>query len=68
MLYWKVDILEELKKAGYSSYRLRKEQIFGETAIQRMRTKGNVSMETLGVICKMLDCDLSDIIGTDNTL
>ena len=68
MLYWKVDVLEELKKAGYSSYRLRKEKIFGEANIQRLRTKGNASMDTLGTICKLLNCDISDIIGTDNTL
>ena len=36
-LRYKMDILEALKEAGYSAYRLRKEKIFGERVVQQLR-------------------------------
>jgi putative transcriptional regulator len=67
MLYWKVDIIEELRKAGYSSYKIRKESLLAEGTMQKLRNGGGVGWENLDRICKMLDCDISDIVGTDNT-
>ena len=43
MLRYKINILLELKKAGYPSTRLRQEKIIGESTIQKLRT-GNTSI------------------------
>ena len=55
MLRYKVNILDELKKAGYSSYKLRKDKVLGEATLQKMRN-GNIAiaLESLGVICDIL--------------
>jgi len=60
---YKIDILEELKAAGFSSYRLRKEQLLGEATIQQLREGGPISLKALDVICGLLDCQPGDVLG-----
>lgn len=63
MIKYKIDILSELKKAGYSTYRIRKEKIFGEREIQEIR-KGKVicNANMLSKLCELLQCQPADII------
>ena len=61
-IFYKIDVLAELKKKGYSSYRLRKERIFGEATIQKIRTGGLVSWENISTICRLLECQPGDIV------
>lgn len=61
-LQYKIDVLSALKEKGYSSYRLRKEKIFGERVIQQLRDREPVSWEVLGRLCSLLSCDIGDII------
>lgn len=62
MLRYKIDVLEELKNKGYSSYKLRKEKLRGEAQIQKIRDNELVSKETLNTICKLLNCQPGDIL------
>ena len=62
MLQYKVDILSALKEKGYSSYRLRKEKIFGERVIQQLREREPFSWEVLTRLCLLLDCQPGDLI------
>ena len=62
MLRYKIDVLEELKNKGYSSYKLRKEKLMGEAQIQKIRDHELVSKETLNTICKLLNCQPGDIL------
>ena len=62
MLRYKIDILEELKEKGYSSYKLRKDKLMGEAQIQKIRSGELVSKETLNTICKLLNCQPGDIL------
>ena len=61
-LRYKVDVLAELKKAGYSRYRLRKEKIFGERTIQQLKAGAPVSWEVIGRVCSLLGRDVGDIL------
>ena len=61
-LRYKINVLEVLKQKGYSTYTLRKEKIFGESIIQRLRAGEGVSWENLGTLCELLDCQPNDII------
>ena len=63
MLRYKVNILEKLKEAGYSSYRLRQEKILGEGTLQKMRS-GNTSinLESLAAVCRILQCQPGDLV------
>ena len=62
MLKYKIDILEKLKENGYTTYRLRKDKIIGESQIQKIRNGELASKETLNTICKLLHCQPGDIL------
>lgn len=61
-LKYKVDVLAALKEAGYSTYKLRKEKIFGEATIQKMRAGDPVSLANVEVLCKLLGCQPGDLL------
>lgn len=63
MLYYKIDILAELKKAGYPTTRLRKEKIINESAIQYIRDNKMIGFKILDTICEILNKQPGDIIG-----
>ena len=59
---YKVDILEELKKKGYSSTRIRNDKLIGQSYLQQLRHGELVSWKTLDTICGLLDCQPADLI------
>ena len=59
---YKVDILAELKKKGYSSTRIREEKLIGQSYLQQLRWGELVSWKTLDTICALLDCQPGDLI------
>ena len=60
---YKVDVLSELKKAGYNTNRLRKERVFSEAVIQSFREYKPISWKILEKLCELLDCEPGDIIA-----
>lgn len=63
MLKYKINVLEELKKRGLTSYTLRKEKLLGESTIQKLRNGEGVSWDNLETLCKLLECDISDLLA-----
>ncbi|MBR6873780.1 MAG: helix-turn-helix transcriptional regulator [Ruminococcus sp.] len=59
---YKIDVLSALKAKGYSTYKLRKEKLFGERTIQKIRAGELVNAENLSLICKLLNCQPGDIL------
>ena len=59
---YKIDVLEALKKAGYTTYRLRNEKIIGERVIQQLRQKELVSWKTIETVCSLLGCQPGDLV------
>lgn len=62
MIVYKIDILKELKEKGYTSYVLREKKIIPEGTMQRLRRKDLISLQTLDVICRLLELQPGDII------
>ena len=63
MLQYKLNVLQGLKKAGYSTYRIRAEKILSEGTMQRLRTGSTaISVESLGILCNILQCQPGDIL------
>ena len=62
MIKYKIDILAALKEKGFSTYRLRKERIFGERVVQQLRDKEPFSWEVLSRLCLLLECQPGDIL------
>ena len=59
---YKIDILAELKKRGYSSTKIREEKLIGQSYLQQLRHGELVSWKTLDTICSLLDCQPADLI------
>lgn len=61
-LRFKVDILEELKRKGINTNKLRKEKLLSEGVIQALREKKPISWANISKICEMLHCQPGDIM------
>ena len=61
-LRYKVDIMDALKNAGYSSTRLRNEKLMGESYMTQLRRGEMVSWKTIDTICNLLHCQPGDLI------
>jgi len=62
MIAYKIDVLESLKNAGYTTTRLRKEKLLGENIIQYLRQGKPVGIDSINKLCRMLDKQPGDII------
>ena len=62
MIRYKIDIIEELAKHGYTTTRLRKEKLLSESTLQRIRNGENLKLSTINDVCLMLRCQPNDII------
>ena len=61
-LQYKINVIDALKEKGYTTYTLRKEKLLSESTIQKLRGGIAVSWENLETLCKLLDCDIGDIL------
>ena len=59
---YKIDILAELKRKGYSSTRIREEKLIGQSYLQQLRRGELVSWKTLDTICSLLECQPGDLV------
>ena len=62
MLEYKIDVLRELKDAGYNTNRIRKEKILSETSLQSLRSGKMIGNIALDKLCKVLKCQPGNII------
>ena len=59
---YKVDVLAELKKKGYTSAKIREGKLIGQSYLQQLRHGELVSWKTLNTICALLECQPGDLI------
>jgi len=52
-----------LKEKGYSTYRIRKENLMSQSAWQKIRTgEGDIDTRTIKRLCEVLGCQPGDIM------
>jgi len=61
-LIYKKNVLQELKDRGFTTYKLRQEKILSESTLQKLRTNKGIAWENLETLCRLLDCQPSDLI------
>ena len=61
-IHYKVDILAELKKKGFTTTKIREEKLIGQSYLQQLRHQELVSWKTIDTICALLDCQPGDLI------
>lgn len=62
MFVYKIDVLEELKNAGYTTHVLRQGKLLGEANIQKLRRSEIVGIIALDTICSLLNKQPGEII------
>ena len=50
-----------MKRKGISQYNLYKDYGISRAQVQRLKKNESVTTHTLDMLCKILDCELSDI-------
>lgn len=61
-MVYRFPVLAALKDKGYSSAKLRKDKIMGETAIQSLRDDRPISWANIEKICHLLECQPGDLL------
>jgi putative transcriptional regulator len=59
---YKVNVMDKLKAIGYTSTRLRKEKLLGESYMSQLRRGDMVSWAALDTVCNLLNCQPGDLI------
>lgn len=63
MLRYKIDILQALREAGYTTYRLQKEKLLSAGTIQKIRSgDASLSSDRINAICDLLCCQPGDLL------
>lgn len=61
-IQYKIDVLAELKKKGYSTARIREEKLIGQSYLQQLRHGDLVSWKTIDTLCRLLECQPGDLV------
>lgn len=59
---YKINVLDALKRAGYSQTRIRNEKLIGQATLTQLRHHELVSWKTIETICHLLKCQPGDIL------
>ena len=59
---YKINVLAALKEKGYTTYKLRKEKLLGESVLTQLRAGEPVSWANISRICELLRCQVGDIL------
>lgn len=68
MIRYKLNIVEELQRRGYTAGKIQKEKLLPGQTIQNIKAGKSITLETLNKICIMCKCqpgDLVEVVPTD---
>lgn len=61
-LQYKINVLDALKAKGYTTYTLRKQKLLSESTVQKLRAGEGVAWDNLETLCRLLECDIGDLL------
>ena len=59
---YKIDVIEALRNAGYTSYKIRKDGTINQAALQKLREGKMIAWDQLDKICTALHLQPGDLI------
>lgn len=59
---WRVDPMSLLKECGYSTYRIRKEKVFSQSTVQKLRHNQMISLQEIDTICTITGKSIGKLI------
>lgn len=60
-------IMQKLADRGYTTYKIRQDNILPQGTLTKIKNGGNITLDTINVICCLLRCQISDIIEIEAT-
>lgn len=61
-LKYKINVLAALKEKGYNTNRIRTEGLLSQSTLQKLREGKGIAWDNLEKICKLLECQPSELI------
>ena len=61
-LQWKIDVLKLLLSMGYTTYKIRKQNLFDQSALQQLRHKRPVSWHQIEKLCRITGLQPGDFL------
>ena len=62
MIVYKVNVMAELKKHGYNTARIKKENLLSGQTLTDLTNGKMIAISSIGKVCAMLRCQPGDII------
>lgn len=62
MFRYKIDVLNALKEAGYTTTKIRQEGVLSESTLTNIRAGKPIGINALDNVCNILECQISDIM------
>ncbi len=62
MLKYKINVIDMLKSKGFTTYRIRKENLLAQSTITKLNNGIIVSNDVINVLCQLLNCQPGDIL------
>ena len=62
-IVYKVDILTKLKDRGYTTYKIRKDNLLAQSTLQAIRKGNMISLDNVARICSMLNCQPGELLA-----
>jgi len=56
------NVIEKLRDAGYTSYKIRETKVLSEGTMQAFRTNKPVNLKTIDALCQLLRCRIEDVV------
>ena len=61
-LRYKYNMLDRLKEAGFTTYKIRAEHLLSESTVQKLRAGQGVGWENIETLCKLLGLQPGDFL------
>lgn len=61
-LVYKIDVVSALKSKGYTPTIIKTNHLIGESTMSKLRRKQPISWENLQTLCRLLECQPSELI------
>ena len=62
MIRTRTDVMDRLRAAGYTRYRLRRDKLLGSRIISQIARGDEISHGALNTVCQLLGCSVGEVL------
>lgn len=62
-IVYKINVIQALKKAGYSTYKIRQDNLLSQSTVTKLNQGSTkITIDNLLTLCKLLNCQPGDLL------